>query len=411
MNIHSTQETTGGHAMRTTRRTLLIGASTAAFATTAGRVAFAKDPIKIGVPTALTGPYAQLGDEAKRAIEFAIGEANAAGGIDGRKVEVRYLDTEAKPELARQQGEKLALAGYNLLTGTIASGEALAMGPMLGRWNAIYVSTINKADDITGKQCQPRMFRVNRPDNSDAAVVQPWLATRAEKKWAIMAADIAWGRNSGASFRKAADATGKTIVSENYPAFGSNDYAAHIQKVADSGAEAMWVALAGRDAINFAKQAKQFGLFDKVVTGGTSFTTDGTVKVLGDVVKGVHTIINYSATLDTPGNKKLVADWAVKYPGTQPTNFEGETYLGMQVIFQAVKKAGSIRPADVAKALEGGTFETILGTQTMRKEDHQLVGPNYFGSVQMHNGILRPVINMTVPADVATPRPDGSCKL
>jgi len=397
--------------MRTTRRTLLIGASTAAFATTAGRVAFAKDPIKIGVPTALTGPYAQLGDEAKRAIEFAIGEANAAGGVDGRKVEVRYLDTEAKPELARQQGEKLALAGYNLLTGTIASGEGLAMGPMLARWNAIYVSTINKADDITGKQCQPRMFRVNRPDNSDAAVVQPWLATRAEKKWAIMAADIAWGRNSGASFRKAADATGKTIVSENYPAFGSNDYAAHIQKVADSGADAMWVALAGRDAINFAKQAKQFGLFDKVVTGGTSFTTDGTVKVLGDVVNGIHAIINYSATLDTPGNKKFVADWAVKYPGTQPTNFEGETYLGMQVIFQAVKKAGSIRPADVAKAMEGATFETILGTQMMRKEDHQLVGPNYFGSVQMHNGVLRPVITMTVPGDVATPRPDGTCKL
>lgn len=397
--------------MRTTRRSLLIGASTAAFATTAGRVAFAKDPIKIGVPTALTGTYAQLGDEAKRAIEFAVAEANAAGGIDGRKVEVRYLDTEAKPELARQQGEKLALAGYNLLTGSIASGEALAMGPMLGRWNALYVSTINKADDITGKQCQPRMFRVNRPDNSDAAVVQPWLATRQEKKWAIVAADIAWGRNSGASFRKAADATGKTIVSENYPAFGSNDYAAHIQKVADSGAEAMWVALAGRDAINFAKQAKQFGLFEKVVTGGTSFTTDGTVKVLGDVVKGIHTIINYSSTLDTPGNKKLVADWAVKYPGTQPTNFEGETYLGMQVIFQAVKKAGSIRPADVAKAMEGATFETILGTQVMRKEDHQLVGPNYFGSVQMHNGVLRPVITMTVPGNVATPAPDGTCKL
>jgi len=397
--------------MRTTRRSLLIGASTAAFATTAGRVAFAKDPIKIGVPTALTGTYAQLGDEAKRAIEFAVAEANAAGGIDGRKVEVRYLDTEAKPELARQQGEKLALAGYNLLTGSIASGEALAMGPMLGRWNALYVSTINKADDITGKQCQPRMFRVNRPDNSDAAVVQPWLATRQEKKWAIVAADIAWGRNSGASFRKAADATGKTIVSENYPAFGSNDYAAHIQKVADSGAEAMWVALAGRDAINFAKQAKQFGLFEKVVTGGTSFTTDGTVKVLGDVVKGIHTIINYSSTLDTPGNRKLVADWAVKYPGTQPTNFEGETYLGMQVIFQAVKKAGSIRPADVAKAMEGATFETILGTQMMRKEDHQLVGPNYFGSVQMHNGVLRPVITMTVPGNVATPAPDGTCKL
>lgn len=397
--------------MRTTRRTLLIGASSATFVAAAGRGAFAKDPVRIGVPTALTGTYAQLGDEARRAIEFAVAEANAAGGIDGRQVEVRFLDTEAKPELARQQGEKLALAGFNLLTGSIASGEALAMGPMLARWNALYVATINKADDITGKQCQPRMFRVNRPDYSDAAAVQPWLATRAEKKWAIVAADIAWGRNSGASFRKAADATGKTIVSENYPAFGSNDYAAHIQKVADSGAEALWVALAGRDAVNFAQQAKQFGLFEKVVTGGVSFTTDGTVKVLGQAVNGIHTIINYSSTLDTPPNKKFVADWAVKYPGTQPTNFEGETYIGMQVIFQAVKRAGSIRPADVAKAMEGATFETVLGSQLMRKEDHQLVGPNYFGIVQMHDGALRPVVTMTVPAEVATPKPDGSCRI
>lgn len=397
--------------MRITRRALLIGASGAVLAGASGAAAAGKEPLKIGVPTALTGTYSQLGDEAKRAIEFAVAEANAAGGIDGRKVEVRFLDTEAKPELARQQGEKLALEGFNILTGTIASGEALAMGPMLARWNALFVATINKANDITGKQCQARMFRVNRPDYSDAATVQPWLATRKETKWAIVAADIAWGRDSGASFKKAADATGKTIVSENYPAFGSNDYAATIQKVMDSGAEAMWVALAGRDAMNFAKQAKQFGLFDKVVTGGTSFTTDGTVKVLGDVVKGIYTIINYSGTLDTPGNKTFVKDWAAKYPGTSPTNFQGETYIGMQVIFQAVKKAGSVKPADVAKAMAGGTFETILGSQAMRKDDHQLVGPNYFGQVAEAGGVLRPVISMTIPADIATPKSDGTCKL
>ncbi len=371
----------------------------------------AGEPLKIGVPTALTGTYSQLGDEAKRAVEFAVNEANAAGGVDGRKVEVRFLDTEAKPELARQQAEKLALEGFNILTATIASGEALAMGPLLSRWNAVYVNTIPKADAITGSQCQARMFRVNRLDRSDAAVVQPWLKTRPEVKWAIVGADIAWGRNSGESFKKAAAATGKTIVSENYPPFGANDYAAHIQKVLDSGAQGMWVALAGRDAITFARQAKQFGLFEKVTTGGVSFTTDGTVKVLGDVVKGIYTIINYSSTLDTPGNKKFVADWAKAYPGDAPTNFQGETYIGMQVIFQAVKKAKSIKPADVAKAMSGGTFETILGAQTMRKEDNQLIGPNFFGIVEEAGGQLRPVIKMTVPADVATPAPDGSCKL
>lgn len=371
----------------------------------------AKEPLKIGVPTSLTGPYSQLGDEVKRAVEFAVNEANAAGGVDGRKVEVRFLDTEAKPDLARQQAEKLALDGYNIMTATIASSEVLAIGPMLGRWNALYVATVTKANDITGKQCQPRLFRVNRPDYSDAAVIQPWLATRSEAKWAIVAADYAWGRGSGEGFRKAAAATGKTVVSENYPPLGSNDYAAFIQKVLDSGAQGMWVALAGRDAITFARQAKQFGLFDKVATAGISFTTDGTVKVLGDVVRGINTIINYSATLDTPANRKFVSDWAKAYPGDAPTNFGGETYVGMQVIFQAVTKAGSVKPADVAKAMAGGTFETILGTQLMRKEDHQLVGPNYFGIVEAVNGTLRPVIKMTVPAQTATPGPDANCKL
>lgn len=398
--------------MTDSKRTKFLGLSAVAVSAVLATSAWAaNEPLKIGVPTSLTGPYSQLGEEVKRAVEFAANEANAAGGVDGRKVEVRFLDTEAKPDLARQQAEKLALEGYNIMTATIASSEVLAIGPMLGRWNALYVATVTKANDITGKQCQPRLFRVNRPDYSDAAVVQPWLATRSEAKWAIVAADYAWGRGSGEGFRNAAAATGKTVVSENYPPLGSNDYAAFIQKVLDSGAQGMWVALAGRDAITFARQAKQFGLFDKVATAGISFTTDGTVKVLGDVVKGINTIINYSATLDTPANRKFVADWAKAYPGDTPTNFGGETYVGMQVIFQAVKKAGSVKPADVANAMAGGTFETILGTQLMRKEDHQLVGSNYFGIVEAVGGTLRPVIKMTVPAQTATPGPDASCKL
>ncbi|MCC7273290.1 MAG: ABC transporter substrate-binding protein, partial [Alphaproteobacteria bacterium] len=331
--------------------------------------------------------------------------------VAGRKVEARFLDTEAKPDLARRQGEKLALEGFKLLTGTVASGEGLAMGPMLARWDAIYVSTINKANQITGAACTARMFRVNRLDASDGAVVTPWLAERKETKWAIMAADIAWGRDSGASFIKAAKANNREIVTENYSPFGSNDFAPYIQKIKDSGAQALWVALAGRDAINFATQAKQFGLFDTVFTAGVSFVTDNTVKTLGDASKGIWGIINYSATLDTPANKKFVADWAKKYPGTEPTNFEGETYIGMQVILQAVAKAGSAKPADVAKAMEGTTFDTILGKQLMRKEDHQLVGPNFFGFVGDAGGKLKPIITMSVPAEVATPPADAACKL
>ena len=390
---------------------VLASAALATIAFAPAALGQAKDPIRIGVPTALSGTYAGLGNEAKRAVEFAAAEANAKGGVDGRKVEVRVLDTEAKPDVARKQAEKLALEGYRILTGTIASGEGLAMAPMLQRWDAMYVVTVNKADALTGESCVPRVFRVNRLDAADAAVVKPWLATRKEQKWAIMAADIAWGRNSGQSFTAAAKDNKRQVVAEHYSPFGTNDFAPYIQQIKDSGAEGLWVALAGRDAINFAQQAKQFGLFDKVFTAGVSFVTDGTVKTLGDVSKGVWGIINYSSTLDTPANKAFVEAWKKHYNGDEPTNFEGETYIGMQVILQAVAKAKSVKPADLVKAMEGTTFNTILGASKMRAEDHQLVAPNYFGQVAEQGGKLRPVITMAIPADQATPPPSDKCKM
>ncbi len=371
----------------------------------------AQETIKIGVPTSMTGPWADLGNQVRRAVNFAVDEVNREGGVNGRKVQVDFLDSEGKPDVARRQAEKLALQGNKILLGLIASGEGLAIAPMVERWDAIYISTINKTDKLTGDSCQPRVFRVNRPDNSDAATVRPWLATRKEAKWAVMANDIAWGRDSGSSFSASAKSLGKNIVVENYAPAGANDFAPYIQKIRESGAEGVWVALAGRDALNFANQAKQLGLLDRVTTAGVSFVTDNTVNTLGEVSRGIYGIVNYSSTLDTPANKKFVGDWRKMYPGTDPSNFEGETYVGMQVVIQAIRKAGSATPADLARVMGGMEFDTILGRQLMRKEDHQLVGPNFFGVVEMSGDKLRPVIKNAVAPSEATPAPTGTCKM
>ncbi len=400
---------------RTTRlRRWSLGAAGAlalSFALPAPMPAQAQDTLKIGVPTAMSGTYADLGNQAKRAVEFAVDEANARGGVAGRKVEYKALDTEAKPDLARKQSEKLALEGYKILTGVIASGEALAIAPMLERWDALYVATVTKSDKITGDSCVRRSFRVNHQDAQDAAVVKPWLGGRKEQKWAVIGMDGAWGRGSAAGFKEAAESYGKPIVAELYPPLGATDYAAYIQQIKASGAEGLWVALAGRDAVSFATQAHQFGLLASVFTAGVSFVTDNTVQAMGETARGINGIINYSSTLDTPENKAFAAAWAKHFNGDQPSNFEGETYLGMQVIFQAVERAKSIKPLDVARAMSGGSFDSILGKVAFRPEDNQLVLPNYFGQVAEAGGKLRPVITMSFPADQATPRPSGTCKL
>lgn len=392
----------------TLKNTAALTLAMAAFA----MPAFAGDDVvRIGVPTALTGAYGDLGAQVRRAVELAVEEANEEGGVDGKMVEVQFLDTQAKAEMARQQSEKLIDDGYNLLLGAIASGEALAIGPMLERWDALYISTINKADSITGADCSPRMFRVNHPDASDAATVKPWLNDQPETNWAVMGSDTAWGRNSGDSFGRTADAVGKVVVSDDYAGLGTNDFAPYIQKIIDSGAEGLWVALAGRDAVNFAQQAKQFGLIDRLKVAGVSFVTDNTVNTLGDTATGIYGIVNYSSTLDTEANAEFVAAWSEKYPGSWPTNFEGETYLGMQVLLAAVDAADSTAPEDVAAAMSGLEVDTIVGNVLMRAEDHQLVRNNYFGQVEEYDGILRPVIATEVLSDLAMAAPNADCRL
>lgn len=390
---------------------LYAGAALAALTLGAGAAFAADEPVKIGVATALTGAYGDLGQQVRRAVDFAVEEINAKGGIDGRKVETQYLDTQAKADIARQQAEKLVNDGFTIITGSIASGEALGISPMLERWDAVMIGTVPKADALTGTECSPRYFRANIPDYADAATVGTWLKDQKEKKWAVMGSDTAWGRNSGASFTKTAGGLSAQVVTEGYAGLGTNDFAPYIQKILDSGAEGVWVALAGRDAINFAQQAKQFGLIDKLKVAGVSFVTDNTVKTLGEVSKGIYGIINYSSTLDTPANKAFVDAWAKKYADTWPANFEGETYLGMQVLFAGIDKADSIAPEDIARALEGIEVDTIIGKVAVRAQDHQFVRGNFFGRVEDQGGLLRPVVSTSVAADMAMSQPDSACKL
>lgn len=379
-----------------------------------GSAAFAqgKEPLRIGVATAISGPYAVLHGEVKRSIDFAIAEAHARGGIDGgRKIEVRYLDSEVKPDVARKQAEKLALDGFNVLTGTISSGEILAIAPMLERWDAVMVSTFAKNSKITGDSCSNRLFRANQGDAQDLAVIKPWLATRKEAKWAILAADVAWGREIGKSFKEAAIAGGRTVLTENYSAFGANDFAPFIQQIKAAAPEAVFVALSGRDSINFLNQAKQFGLLDGMLVAGVSINLDSNLRAVGAAAKGVWGNMNYSPSIDTPQNKRFVEAWRKAHNGDDPTDLEGENYVGMQAIIQAVERAKSVKPADIARTLRGGSFDTVFGEVTIRTEDNQMILPNYFGVVAEQGGKMRNTVVFTLPASQANPPPDGSCKM
>jgi len=136
-----------------------------------------------------------------------------------------------------------------------------------------------------------------------------------------------------------------------------------------------------------------------------------TIKGMGDLADGVWGIINYTSTLNTPGNKAFVAEW-VKVYGKEPGNFEAETYVTMKALFAAVEKAHSVEPDAVAKALSDISFDVpFYGNVTMRAADHQLMLPNYIGRVARVNGELKPVVEVAVDAAHAIAPPSLACKM
>ncbi|MFZ3047870.1 MAG: ABC transporter substrate-binding protein [Desulfatirhabdiaceae bacterium] len=372
-------------------------------------VGFAKEPVMIGLTTSLSGTFAPQGEEVRRAVEFAIEEANAKGGVDGREVKVQLNDDESTPDGARKGMEKCARSGYNLLIGPIASSMSLTLAQNLERWDAMYCIILSKADKLTGEACIPRMFRINPSDSMDLAMMSSWLRTINEKKFAILAVDYAWGRDSAEFFKKTAPSMGKEVKTELFVPMGTKDFAPYIAQLADSGAEAVWVALVGRDIMAFAKQADEFGLKKKMRIVGHAFIFNFVVNATGQASEGIWGNIGYSPSISTERNKQYVAAWKKKFD-REPTENEGQAYNGTQVIFEGVKAAGSVKPVDVARALSGATIETIFGPAKMRAEDHQLMLPNYIGQVEKINDQYKVVVEKSFDASV-NPPPSTDCKM
>ena len=344
-----------------------------------------------------------------RAIEFAVEEANAKGGVDGRKVELKTGDDESTPKEGLRAAEKLAREGYNLLIGPIASSITMAIGKNLERWDAMETVVISKSDKITGDSCSPRMFRANHSDSMDLAMFREWMKDVKEKNFAIVAADYVWGHDSAKAFTDSAKAQGKNVALTLFPPLGTKDFAPYISQIkSNPDIDGIWVALVGRDLIAYVKQAESFGLTSKT-TLGHAMIMNFVVNATGEATKGIQGNMEYAAEIDTPQNKALVAAWKARF-GRVPTDNEGSAYNGVQAIFAGVKQAGSVKAKDVSKALEGLTYDTIYGKATMRAEDHQLVIPNYIGQVQSVDGVLRPVLTHTYPASLV-PAPSGECKL
>ena len=367
-----------------------------------------KEPIKVGLVSSKSGNFSAMGVDVINGVKFAVDEANAKGGVDGRQVLLGEGDDEGTPDAGRRAAEKLARDGYNLLIGPITSSASLAISQNLVRWDAAFFGTISKADKLTADSCNPRFIRTNHSDAMDLAMIAQWVKGIPGKNFAILAADYLWGQDSAKSFESAVTAQGKTVSLKLFVPLGTKDYAPYIQQLKAANVDAIWVAdVAG--GIAFVKQAADFGLTPKTPLVGHALVSNFVINGTGKAMEGVPGNVGFTPDIDTPATKAFVSAFKAKFKRL-PSDTEGQAYNGAMVLFQGVKLANSVQPEAVTKALRGAQVETLYGKMTVRAADNQLVIPNYVARVKMADGVLRPVIEQSYPESI-TPAASPLCKM
>ncbi len=360
-----------------------------------------KEPVKIALVTSKSGAFATMGADVANGIKFAVDEANAKGGVDGRKIVLAEGDDESTPDAGRRVAEKLSREGHNLIIGPITSSISLTISQNLARWDAAFIGTISKADKLTQDACNPRFVRTNHSDAMDLAMINEWAKTLPGSNFAVLAADYVWGRDSAKSFETAVAAQGKKVGTKLFVPLGTKDYAPYIQQLKSANADAVWVAdVSG--AIAFTKQAADFGLIPQTPLIGHALLSNFIVNATGNALSNVPGNVGYTPDIDTPQSKAFAAAFKAKH-NRLPSDTEGQAYNGAMVLLQGVKLAGSTKPLDVTKALRGAEVETLYGKATVRAADNQLLIPNYIARVKTADGVLRPVIEQSYPASLVPP--------
>ena len=392
---------------RQSRRAVLAGAgaSIAMPSIWTSAQAQASGNIKIGMPLALTGPLGSVGQQQKRGAELHAKVRNASGGWLGRKIELLIEDTAGNPATCvRKAQEMVERHDCRLFTGITLSSEALAVVPKLAEWNAIFISSDNGDGRLTAESFVPNFFRANTSGPMGTRAVSLFIKDAPYKKFFALGMDYAWGHNSVQVFESEVKKSGKEFLGKVFSPTGTKDYSTYVTKIRQSGADAVYLVLAGDDNNAFVAQAAQYQLAQKMAVFSEQLELT-VMKAVGDACLGMIVSSRYAFTIDNPKNKEFVELWKKEHNGLVPDQFEGEQWQCQRFFEEGIKKAGGIEADKLRPALEEIAIDDIKGKVAMRKCDHQAVQGGFVIKASKREGFSHPVpeVIATYPGDKITP--------
>jgi branched-chain amino acid transport system substrate-binding protein len=349
------------------------------------------DSVFVGVTTPLTGPYSADGEDHLKGYQLAIEHLNGGGGLVGKiptlngkgvlgkKIVFKYADTQTQPNPAVQaQTQYITQNKAIMITGCVSSAEAIALEKLAQRYKVVNMVGCSGANETTGVDCQRYAFRSQPSAYMAAKALAPVLGKQIgrNKKAIYLVPDYAYGHSvehSTGEFTEK-ELGWKSLGSQVCP-LGTTDYSSYLLNIANSGADVFVNVAFGADAVASCKQAKQFGVLDKMQMVVPNISAFQAKELGAEIMQGVYGTLDFWWTLaETNPMAKLFVDSfdaKFKYKPSWPAHI---AYTQMLCWADAVERAKSFNPLLVIKALEAGhKLQMPLGEVWYRAEDHQQV--------------------------------------
>lgn len=318
--------------------------------------------INFAVLAPLTGNYAEFGKSFKVAMGMAADEINAAGGVNGKTIELTIYDSKGdaaeSSDLARQivDDEK-----YVACIGDFSSGASMADAPIFGDAGMVLLSPTASNSQFT--PMNDYMFSIMGLTNDESQFFMTYLVKKFKGKdnVAIVYANTEWGNQVNEAMVEQAKVDGTTIVADEPVAEGEIDYSNVLNKVKASNPELLILALQTVDCAHALNSLAQIGWDIEVVSQGASSSAQ-VIEIAGENAEGLCSTTSFFID-ESNSTEKAWLDKFVEGAGFSPTVHAAVAYDAVYIMAEAAKACGDeVTREGIHTALKNmGTYQGFTG--------------------------------------------------
>ena len=325
---------------------------------------------KIGGIGPITGGAAIYGTNVQNAAQIAVDEINAAGGVNGYKLELNFQDDEHDPEKAVNAYNVLKDWGAQMLMGTVTSGPCIAVSEKTKEDNMFQITPSGSAVEcVQYDNC----FRVCFSDPNQGAASAKYISDNnlATKIAIIYDSSDVYSSGIMESFVGGAATYNLNVVAtEAFTADSKTDFSVQLQKAKDAGADMVFLPIYYQESSLILTQANAMGY------APTFFSCDGMDGILGvdnfdtKLAEGVMLLTPFAADAQDDLTVKFVTTYKEKFNDT-PNQFAADAYDAIYIIKAAIEKSGvtpDMSVSDICEKMKAAMLEldieglTTVGT-------------------------------------------------